>query len=113
MRSKLTRLPAIPERYKRFNPAQWPGGAGEYISERESWAAAQPPIVIAGSDGSGRSWAYEAGPLGDACDLMKARREARILAYSGISTPAADSEIREPGARFREPINGDQHHAQP
>lgn len=113
MRSKLARLPAIPQKYRKYDPAQWPGGPGEFISARESWAASQPPVLIAGQDGSGRSWAYEATVLGDLVDLMKARREARMVAYPGISTPAADSEIREPGARFREPINGDQHHAQP
>ena len=79
MRSKRPQFHAIPQKYKRFDPAQWPGGAGEFISERESWAASQPPVLIAGQDGSGRSWAYEATVLGDAVDLMRARRRPGLL----------------------------------
>ncbi len=100
MRSKIARLPAIPQKYRKYDPAQWPGGPGEWVAERESWAVSQPPVLIAGQDSSGRSWSYEATVLGDVCDLMKARREARMLSSATLrdtmdTAPVAE---HEPGA---------------
>ncbi len=78
MHRKRSRLPPIPAKYLRYRPEDWPGGASEWIAERESWNDAQSPVVYAGSSPNGLTWAYEAGPLGDAVDLMRARREARM-----------------------------------
>jgi len=80
MRSKRPRLPVIPAKYRRFDPSQWPGGPGQWISEREQWNSIQPEVLYAGTSPAGLSWSYLAGPLGDVTDCMQARREAR-LAY--------------------------------
>lgn len=81
MRSKIPRQPDIPAKYIRYKPQDWPGGWQEWISERESYNASQPPVRYAGSPPGGQSWDYWAGVLGDAVDLMVARREARMLAH--------------------------------
>lgn len=79
MHRKRSRLPDIPAKYRRYVPKDWPGGWAQWTTEREAWNAAQPPVVYAGSSPSGLSWAYEAGPLGDICDMMSDRRAARII----------------------------------
>ena len=80
MRSKLPRLPDTPEKYVRFRPQDGLSWA-EWVAERESWAISQPPVRYVGTPAGGFTWDYWAAPLGDAVDLMVARREARILAY--------------------------------
>ena len=49
MRSKIPRQPDIPAKYIRYKPQDWPGGWQEWISERESYNASQPPVRYAGS----------------------------------------------------------------
>lgn len=67
--------PAVPERFARFIRGEWPPhlpceeAVGLWHRERSAWAAEN---------------AYEwqgctTSPLGDALDLLKARREARLM----------------------------------
>jgi hypothetical protein len=87
MRSKVVKPANVPQKFARYRPGEWPGGWGDWADEREAWNAAQEPIVISGKLHDGRPYAYEAGPLGDEVDLLRARREARAIdwhaAYPG------------------------------
>lgn len=79
MRSKRPRPSAVPAKYRRYKPSEWPGGHGDWVAAREEWNAAQERVVIAGTRHDGGAYAYEAGPLGDFTDLVRARREARAI----------------------------------
>ncbi len=85
MRPKREGRPAIPARVFRYVPAQW-DSPGQWIAEREKWNAAQPKILLAGTDAYGVPWSYLAGPLGDRTDLFRARREARLIAFADVDS---------------------------
>ncbi|SRR5712691_7131320 len=95
MRSKVEKPATVPLKYRRYKASDWPeGGWGEYVEAREAWNASQEPVTIAGQHHDGRRFAYTAGPLGDLTDLIRARREARLIditaAYAGdqvVSSP--------------------------
>jgi hypothetical protein len=72
----------VPQRYKRYRPEDWPGGWHAWVTEREAWAAEQPPVTISGQRYDGAPYSYLATPLGDFTDLVKARREARMIDFT-------------------------------
>jgi hypothetical protein len=56
MRRKRDRRPAVPVKYRRYVPDEWPeGGWGQWVRERETWNAAQPQALFAG-DGPAGPW---------------------------------------------------------
>jgi hypothetical protein len=79
VRSKVEKPLQVPVKYRRFRSQDWPEGWGEYVEAREAWAAAQSPVVISGTLYNGNPFSYTCGPLGDLTDLIRARREARML----------------------------------
>jgi hypothetical protein len=86
MRSRLEKPVRVPLKYRRYRAEDWrEGGWHQWVTEREAWAKAQPPVIIAGQRHDGTRYAYPATPLGDLTDLIRARREARMLdlAYAG------------------------------
>lgn len=86
MRRKRDKRPEVPARYRRYVPGQW-DSPGQWMREREAWARAQPAIVTTGADAYGTPWRCVVTPLGDSTDLMRARREARLLAYEASTAP--------------------------
>jgi hypothetical protein len=85
VRHKRDQRPTAPAKYLRYRPEEWPGGWGEWVREREAWNARQPKILLAGDSPAG-PWSYLAGPLGDKTDLMRARREARLTAFTDVDS---------------------------
>ena len=84
MRSKIPRQPDIPAKYIRYPPQDWPGGWSEWVQERESYNASQPPVRIAGSTpggfslgllgrGAGRHRRLDGGPAGSEDDRAQGR----------------------------------------
>jgi hypothetical protein len=88
VRRKRDKRPAVPLKYRQYRPHDWPeGGWGQWVREREAWARAQPAIVITGADAYGTPWRCVITPLGDKTDLIRARREARMIAFADVSQP--------------------------
>jgi hypothetical protein len=79
MRAKRARPSPVPAKYRRYWPADWDNW-GQWVTEREAWDADQEPVLLAGCDSYGNAYSYQAGPVGDSTDLMRARREARMSA---------------------------------
>lgn len=100
MRSKLEKPVPVPSRFARYRAEDWPGGWFEFVEQREKWNDQQERVLIAGQLHDGSPYAYTAGPLGDLTDLIRMRREARMLdlGVDSAVTPAADfSSEPEPG----------------
>jgi len=82
MRSKVEKPSEAPLKYRRYRREDWPQGHGDWVTEREAWAAAQEPVLIEGTHHDGRRFAYAAGPLGDLTSMIQARREARLTDWA-------------------------------
>ena len=89
MRRKRDKRPAVPAKYRRYVRGQW-DNPGQWVRERETWAKAQPPVVLAGADAYGRPWRCVVTPLGDKTDLIRARREARMIAFADPASPGSN-----------------------
>lgn len=79
MRSRVEKPSPVPLRYRRYRAGDGWSSPSDWAVKRQQWAEAQPPVRLDYTDHSGNQRSYLTTPLGDLTDLIRARREARLL----------------------------------